>query len=100
MMLSGDDVDAETADRWGLVNRVVEPEQLLEETMTLAKRLAGGPTIALELTKRLVNDVTRGGLDAQLQNEAWAATRGQLAEDAGEGIRSFAERRDPTWTGR
>ncbi|MDA0352648.1 MAG: enoyl-CoA hydratase-related protein [Chloroflexi bacterium] len=100
MMLSGDDVDAETADRWGLVNRVVAPDQLIPEALALAKRLAGGPTIALELTKRLVNDITRDGLDAQLQNEAWAATRGQLAADAGEGIRSFAERRDPDWTGR
>lgn len=100
MMLSGDDVDAETADRWGLVNRVVAPDQLIPEAIALAKRLAGGPTIALELTKRLVNDITRDGLDAQLQNEAWAATRGQLAADAGEGIRSFAERRDPDWAGR
>jgi len=100
MMLSGDEVDAETADKWGLANRVVEPDQLLPETMDLAKRLANGPTIALELTKRLVNDVTRDGLDRQLQNEAWAATRGQLAEDAGEGMKSFAEKRDPNWTGR
>ena len=100
MMLSGDEVDAETADRWGLVNRVVAPDQLLPESMELARRLASGPTIALELTKRLVSDVTRDGLDAQLQNEAWAATRGQLAEDAGEGVKSFAEKREPNWTGR
>lgn len=65
------------------------------EAIALAKRLAGGPTIALELTKRLANDITREGPDRQIQDGAWAATRGQLAEDAGEGIRSFAERRDP-----
>ncbi len=100
MMLSGDEVDAETADKWGLANRVVEPDRLLPETMDLARRLAGGPTVALELTKRLVNDITRDGLDRQLQNEAWAATRAGEAEDAGEGIKSFAERRDPNWTGR
>ena len=100
MMMTGDEVDAETADKWGLANRVVAPDELLPETMALAKRLASGPTVALEMTKRLVNDVTREGLDRQIQNEGWAATRAGLAEDSGEGIRSFAEKRDPNWTGR
>jgi len=100
MMLTGDEVDAATADKWGLVNRVVPPEQLLDEAMQLAKRLASGPTVALELTKRLVNDVTRGDLDRQLQNEAWAGTRVAQSEDAGEGRQSFIERREPNWTGR
>jgi 2-(1,2-epoxy-1,2-dihydrophenyl)acetyl-CoA isomerase len=100
MMLSGDEVDAETAERWGLVNRVVAPEALLEETMALARRLASGPTVALEMTKRLLNDVTREGLDRQLQNEAWAGSRAGASEDAGEGFKAFAERRDPNWTGR
>jgi 2-(1,2-epoxy-1,2-dihydrophenyl)acetyl-CoA isomerase len=100
MMLSGDEVDAETAERWGLANRVLSPDHLLPETMAFAKRLASGPTVALELTKRLVSDVTREGLDRQIQNEAWAATRAGQAEDAGEGIRSFAEKRDPNWSGR
>ena len=100
MMFTGDEVDAETADRWGLVNRVVEPDQLLPEAMALATRLASGPTVALEMTKRLVNDVTREGLDRQIQNEGWAATRAGLAEDAGEGVKSFAEKRDPNWRGR
>lgn len=100
MMMTGDEIDAATADRWGLVNRVVEPEALMEDAMELARRLASGPTIAIEMTKRLVNDVTREGFDRQLQNEAWAATRAGVAEDAGEGIRAFAERRDAEWTGR
>jgi 2-(1,2-epoxy-1,2-dihydrophenyl)acetyl-CoA isomerase len=100
MMMTGDEIDAVTADRWGLVNRVVEPDTLMDDAMSLARRLASGPTIAIEMTKRLVNDVTREGFDRQLQNEAWAATRAGLAADAGEGIRAFAERRDAEWTGR
>ena len=52
------------------------------------------------LTKRLVNDLTRDGLDQQLQNEAWAQTRVGQAEDAGEGRKAFLERREPQWTGR
>jgi 2-(1,2-epoxy-1,2-dihydrophenyl)acetyl-CoA isomerase len=100
MMLTGDEVDAETADRWGLVNRVVEPADLLPETLRLAGRLAQGPTVALELTKRLVNDQTRRELDVQLQNEAWAGTRVALSQDSGEGRAAFLERRAPNWTGR
>ncbi len=100
MMMTGDEVDAETAERWGLVNKVVPPDQLLPEALALANRLASGPSVAIELTKRLVNDLTRDGLDQQLQNEAWAQTRVAVAEDAGEGRKAFLERREPRWTGR
>lgn len=100
MLLTGDEVDAATADKWGLVNRVVEPDQLMPEALKLATRLAKGPTVTLELTKRLVNDLTRGGLDVHLQNEAWAGTRLALTEDSGEGRAAFLERREARWTGR
>lgn len=100
MMLTGDEVNAETALSWGLANRVVEPDALLEEAQILARRLASGPSVMLEITKRIVNDITREGLDRQLQNEAWALTRVQLSEDAGEGRASFLEGRAPRWTGR
>lgn len=100
MLMTGDEVDAATADKWGLVNRVVEPDDLMPETVKLATRLAHGPTVAIELTKRLVSDLTRGGLDVHLQNEAWAGTRLQQTEDSGEGRAAFLERREPRWTGR
>jgi 2-(1,2-epoxy-1,2-dihydrophenyl)acetyl-CoA isomerase len=100
MMLTGDEVDAATADKWGLVNRVVEPDELMPEALKLATRLAQGPTVTIEMTKRLVDDLTREGLDRQLQNEAWAGTRLALTEDSGEGRKAFLERREPRWTGR
>ncbi len=100
MMLTGDEVDAQTALAWGLANRVVEHDALMDETMALARRLASGPSVMLEITKRIVNDITREGLDRQLQNEAWAGTRVAQSEDAGEGSRAFLEGRAPKWTGR
>lgn len=100
MMMTGDEIDAATADKWGLVNRVVEPEALMPDALKLATRLAQGPTVAIELTKRLLNDQTRVGLDQQLQNEAWAGTRLTYTEDSGEGRTAFLERRQPRWTGR
>jgi 2-(1,2-epoxy-1,2-dihydrophenyl)acetyl-CoA isomerase len=100
MMMTGDEVDAGRAYQWGLVNHLVEPEQLMDTTMTLARRLASGPTVAIELTKRLVNDISREGLERQLQNEAWAGTRVATSADAGEGRAAFLEGRAPKWTGR
>ena len=99
MMLTGDTVDAERAECWGLVNRVVEPDRLLGEARALADRIASGPSVALELTKRLVDDVTRRDLDVQLQNEAWALSVAGTSADREEGTRAFLEKRHPEWTG-
>lgn len=100
MMLTGHPVDARTAEAWGLVNRVVASGQLLPEAMALAQRLAGGPSVTIELTKRLVNNLTRRELDEQLQSETWAANVCNASEDRAEGVNSFLEKRDPQWTGR
>ena len=100
MMLTGDTVDAERAECWGLVNRVVESDRLLGEARALADRIASGPSVALELTKRLVDDVTRRDLDVQLQNEAWALSVAGTSADREEGTRAFLEKRHPEWTGR
>jgi 2-(1,2-epoxy-1,2-dihydrophenyl)acetyl-CoA isomerase len=98
MMFTGDAVDAQTAEKWGLVSRVVEPEALLPTALELARRIAGGPSVTIELTKRLVRDITNRDLDRQLQNEAWAMSI--TTEDKVEGGRAFRERRDPVWKGR
>lgn len=100
MMLTGDAVSADQAERWGLVNRVVPPEQLMPEALELAHRLASGPSVTIELTKRLVHDLTREGLVRQLQNEAWAASVISRTEDVAEGRRAFFEKRQPMWKGR
>ncbi len=98
MMFTGDAVDATTAERWGLVNRVYPVAELVPAAVALAERLAAGPAVALELTKRLVRDVTNDGLDRQLQNEAWAMSI--QTEDKSEGVRAFVEGRPPRWIGR
>ncbi|MCA9829282.1 MAG: enoyl-CoA hydratase/isomerase family protein [Dehalococcoidia bacterium] len=100
MMFTGDEVTAEQADRWGLVNRVVPHEQLMTESMALATRVARGPSIAIELAKRLVTDQTRTGFTRQMQSEAWAQTVVGTIEDREEGIRAFLEKRQPQWKGR
>jgi 2-(1,2-epoxy-1,2-dihydrophenyl)acetyl-CoA isomerase len=98
MMLTGDEVDAVTAERWGLVNRLYEPAELLPAAIALGERIAHGPSVTLEVTKRLVRDQTHNGLDQQLQNEAWALSID--TEDKQEGRQAFVEHRPPQWKGR
>lgn len=100
MMLTGDVIYAHDAERWGLANRVVEPAQLMPETLALAERLAKGPSLTIELTKRLVTDQFRLGLMQQLQNEAWAGSVIGRSEDTKEGTQAFLEKRAPVWRGR
>ena len=100
MMFTGDEVSAEQADRWGLVNRVVPHEQLLPEAMALATRIARGPSVAIELAKRLVTEQTRAGFGRQMESEAWAQNVIGSTEDREEGQLAFIEKRQPQWKGR
>lgn len=100
LMLSGRVLAAETAHAWGLVHEVVAgPEQLDETALELAAKLGAGPTLALGLTRSLA---TRG-LAAELQAAMEAEAAGQAycveTDDHQEGVRSFAERREPTFRG-
>src|SRR5438093_1863508 len=56
LLMLGDTIDAATAERYGLVNRVVPHEELLPKTYEWARRLAQGPTLAIGMTKRMINN--------------------------------------------
>lgn len=100
MMFTGESVGASQAAEWGIVNRVVDPEQLLAESLGLAERIARGPSLAVELTKRLVQQSADIDFDGQLEREAWALSISSNSEDREEGIRSFLEKREPQFRGR
>lgn len=100
MMLTGDKVSAEDADKWGLVNRLIAPDQLLPETLALATRIAKGPSLTIELAKRLIVDEVRSGYAEALQREAWASSVVRDSHDLKEGRDSFLEKREPRWQGR
>ena len=55
LLMLGDTIDAATAERYGLVNRVVSHDDLLPSAKTWAKRLAQGPTFAISMTKHMIN---------------------------------------------
>ncbi len=99
LCFTGDKVDAEEALRIGLVNRVVDADQLMDETRALAKKLASLPSRGLALTKRLLNQSFDNDLEGQLQAEMYAQDTAGRTEDHLEGVAAFLEKRKPQFKG-
>ncbi|MGQ0651853.1 MAG: enoyl-CoA hydratase/isomerase family protein [Betaproteobacteria bacterium] len=98
--LLGERFDAATAERLGLVNRVVPVAALDEETAKLAERLANGPTAVYGRTKALIQGSLNATLAAQLQAEAEAFAASAAEPDFKEGLAAFVEKRKPRFNGR
>ena len=100
MALLGERVSAEQALQWGLINRVIEDEQLAAEVGALAERLASGPTRAYAGAKRQLNNWLYGRMDEQLELEAQIQREMAESEDFLEGAMAFLEKRAARFGGR
>lgn len=103
LALTGAPIGAEDALRWGLVNRVVPEERVLDAALELAEVIAANAPLAVQASKRLI----QGGyaLGSDWQAEAWAVSDAEIkaimhSADAHEGPRAFAQKRAPRWEGR
>ncbi len=91
---------SETAERWGLVHRVVPPEDLLAEATALAARLAAGPTAAYRAVKRVLASAATDSLEDTLALEGRLQTRLGQTADHREAVEAFLAKRTPDFTGR
>lgn len=100
LLMLGRELSGDEAAAWGLVHRAVAPSAVGDEADALADRLASGPTVALGLTKWLVNRGTARVLDEHLADEGFAMELSSRTDDFKEGIAALREKRDPRFTGR
>ena len=88
-VMTGGLYDAPTLERWGVVNRVVGDDELLEKGMRFAHRLAAGPTKAHAATKRLVRAYLEGGVDRADAETPQVSGSLFETEDLQNAVRSF-----------
>jgi enoyl-CoA hydratase len=99
LLLTGDRIDGDEALRIGLVQQLVEPEELLGRALELARTIASRSPIAIERTKHMVRMAHNLPLDSALLVENDSFSYLMMTEDAAEGRRAFAERREPHFRG-
>ena len=100
LVFFGDDLTADDALRIGLVNKVVPAGELQSAAKQWAERLAGGPTFAIGMSKRLLNRSLDCDIETALDEEAMAQSLVTQSDDTKEGMLAFAERRQPAFKGR
>jgi enoyl-CoA hydratase/carnithine racemase len=100
LLLLGDDIDAPTAERFGLANRVVPTEQALTTAREWAERLVKGPTLALGMTKWMVNNEWHMDIVSAVEQEAQAQALMMMGEDHRAFYEAFKVKQKPTFTGR
>ncbi|MGN6466949.1 MAG: enoyl-CoA hydratase/isomerase family protein [Rhizobiaceae bacterium] len=99
MLLTGEAIDAETAARWGLINRVVPMEGLMGAAREMAAKIAANAPLAVQAAKELAVRAREMPLSAGLRLEQIANRMLQFTEDAVEGPKAFAEKRPPAFKG-
>ena len=97
MLLTGESIDARRALEWGLVNRVVSPEKLSEETFKLARVLADKPPATVAAGKRAFYQQMDMGLAKAYEHASQVIASSFAHPEGREGMDAFIEKRPPKW---
>lgn len=100
MLVTGDFIDAHEAQRRGLINRVVPPDQLDAEVANLAAAIVAKSAAAIRMGKQMFYRQLEMGLDAAYQLASETMAGNMMCEDAAEGIDAFIAKRKPAFKGR
>jgi len=100
MLMTGDLIPAEEAFKMGLVNRVVDEGEALPEALALARRLAAGPSFAIQSSKTAVNKLLKAVSNLVLPLSLSLEEASMTKDDHREAVRAFQEKREPRFSGR
>ncbi|MBH51809.1 MAG: hypothetical protein CL785_01470 [Chloroflexi bacterium] len=100
LLLTADRLSAEQAQKIGFVHEVVEPEALLPRAVEIAKMIAGNAPVAVQGTKAMTQFWRQFAMEESQRLGSWVSRAVQSSDDAKEGPRAFAEKREPNWKGR
>ncbi|SRX76234.1 enoyl-CoA hydratase-related protein [Aequorivita antarctica] len=99
LMMLGDKISAQEAEKLGMVYKVVSSENFMDEVNNIANTMANMPTKALGLTKRLLNNSMQNSLEEQLNLESKLQIEAAQSEDYAEGVDAFVNKRKPNFKG-
>ena len=98
--MTGDFIDAATAYDWGLVEKIVPPEDLMEAALGIARTIAARSPVSIGVLRELARTTRDLPLEEGLRREADGFRRCLASEDGAEGVAAFLEKREPQFTGR
>ncbi|HKP41779.1 enoyl-CoA hydratase family protein [Mycobacterium sp.] len=99
LLMLGDTIDADTADRYGLVSQLVDDDQLDDAVAALAGRIASGPSLALSQTKSLLTRELDMSMSSSMELDAMTQALLMTTDDHAEFHAAFNARRSPAWKG-
>jgi enoyl-CoA hydratase len=100
LTLTGDPIDATRAHHFGLVNRLVEPGQALDEAISLAEQICANAPVAVRESRKIVLEATNAPDEIGWKMSMEGMAVAMHSEDFSEGLTAFIEKRPPVWTGR